>query len=57
MSHTIMVNCPTCGIVVTLQAGQKECPNCKTLIGASVWVVLPSPLTGEEIKARKVKST
>ena len=56
-SHTVAVNCPTCGVIVVMQPGQKRCSNCKALLGMSLWVVEPSPLTKDEIQSRMVKST
>jgi len=54
---TVVVHCPTCQVFVVMQPGQKRCANCKTLIGVSLWVVEPSPLTKEEIEAGRVKAT
>lgn len=35
--------CPSCGIMIFMQPGIKQCPGCKAFIGMNLWVETPSP--------------
>lgn len=35
--------CPSCGTMIFMQPGIKQCTACKAMIGMSVWVETPPP--------------
>jgi uncharacterized Zn finger protein (UPF0148 family) len=39
--------CPSCGTMIFMQPGIKQCPSCKAFIGMDVWVEAEAPLEKE----------
>lgn len=39
--------CPSCGTMIFMQPGIKQCPSCKAMIGMDLWVETPTPAKKE----------
>ena len=49
-SNLLGAYCPSCGIMILMQPGIKQCTSCKALIGMDLWVESPTPTKEEETK-------